>query len=462
MSASDSVIAELSRWGAAVRFADIPSKVRAVARRCVIDTLAVVLAGSGTEVASRARAIARLCGAKGDARLFGQSECLSAPGAAFVNATAGHALDFDDNCYAGFVHGSVVILPAALAVAQMEDLNGERLLTAFVVGAECEYALAKALTREIYDRGWWTSGVLGSVGACAAACHALGLDADRTAAALGIALAGTGGMKAAFGSDAKTLMAGRTSEAGVIAALLAREGCSGPLAAVEDVKGLAALFNGGVLNRHAMPVLGEQWSLLSPGVDFKRIPVCLSSHAAVDALRELLAGGSVKPDEIAEIVCDVPPIVLHNLIYDLPESRQQAQFSMPFALACVWRLGDVTLDMLCDEVIQRADLRACMQCVRQHSSARWDIALQDSAPEGAWLEVRCHDGRRLERFCGMPLGSAVRPMSQAQLREKFIQCSDGLMTSAETQRALDELEQLEQVPQIRALLHHATREQSDL
>jgi 2-methylcitrate dehydratase PrpD len=450
MGALSPTLVELARWSAAVRLADIPLSVQHAAKRCLIDTLGVALAGSHSEVASQARAVCQLTAAAGHSTVLGDAQLLSAPAAAFVNATAGHALDFDDNAYPGFVHGSVVILPAALAVTQMRDLSGAALLTAFVVGAECEYALAKALNRQIYDRGWWTTGVLGVVGSCAAACHALGLNAAQTASALGLALTGTGGMKAGFGTDAKMLMAGRTSEAGVIAALLASHGSQGPLDIVEHSRGLSVMFNGGVLS--PLPALGHEWSLLAPGVDIKRIPICLSSHAAVDALREILRLASISADDIVEIICDVPPIVLANLIHDAPTQRQQAQFSMPFAMAATCLLEEITLDSLNDATINRADLQQLMRRVRMISSERWQPDLLVSAPEGAWVNVISSDGASTERFCAMPLGSAFNPLSQAQLRSKFMHCVRLVMGATDAQALLERLEHLEHLPRIRELL----------
>ncbi len=87
--------------------------------------------------------------------------------------------------------------------------------------------------------------------------------------------------------------------------------------ALEGDNGLAALFNEGILDDDRIGVLGRQWYLEQPGVDVKRIPVCLSAHAAAaDAVAELAAEHGVAAQDIAEIVCDVPSIVLANLKYD--------------------------------------------------------------------------------------------------------------------------------------------------
>ena len=87
-------------------------------------------------------------------------------GSAFVNGASGHALDFDDNCYAGIVHGSAVVFPAVLAYSQHKKLAGKDLLKGFIIGLEIQFALAKAFTNKIYDKAWTTS-VFGSIGSTA-------------------------------------------------------------------------------------------------------------------------------------------------------------------------------------------------------------------------------------------------------------------------------------------------------
>jgi 2-methylcitrate dehydratase PrpD len=162
-------VRRLAGWACALELADIPETVRHAAGNALVDTVAVAIAGSRTAVATRARRIAHAAYGGGQASLLGAEETLNAPGAALANGAAAHALDFDDNCYAGFVHGSAVIMPAVLATAEAEGASGADLLTAFVAGCEAEFAAGAAATATLYEKGWWTTGVLGPVGASIAA-----------------------------------------------------------------------------------------------------------------------------------------------------------------------------------------------------------------------------------------------------------------------------------------------------
>lgn len=452
MSHFTPILSRLSNWSAELRFEGIPEPVLSVARRSLIDTLGVALAGTRSAVAQRVRSVALAGAAHGDATVLGAPRPLAAPAAAFLNTVAGHALDFDDNCYAGFVHGSVVIVPAALAAVQAGGGDGRALLVALVAGAECEYVLAKALGRSLYDVGWWTTSVLGVVGACAATCRALRLDAEITSQALGLALSGTGGMKVGFGNDAKPLLAGRAAEGGVLAALFAHAGCRGPVDAVENSKGLATLMNGGALDTVPLSRLGCDWSLATPGLDIKRIPVCLSSHAAVDALRELRAEHRFEAADVEQVVCDVPTIVVANLVHDRPTDKQQAQFSMPFAIAATLLRGDLTLADLSDSFVLDSVTVAMMTRVRMHTGQRWDDPLlRDLAPEGACVTVQLRDGRRFESFRAKAVGSASEPLSEATLTKKFLACAVPVLGAQRSESLLERLSSVDACASVREL-----------
>ncbi|HEY0211853.1 MmgE/PrpD family protein [Acerihabitans sp.] len=439
----------LADWLVALAPGDIPAAVNHVALRCLVDTLGVMLAGAATPVAGIARRVTALTAADGGAAVAGVAGRYAAPSAAFANGVAAHALDFDDNCYAGFVHGSAVIVPAALAVAQARHAGGEALLTALVAGAECQYRIGMALGRTLYDRGWWTTGVLGAIGACAATAKLLALDVDATVHALGLAISGTGGMKCAFGSDAKPLLAGRAAESGVMAALLAEQGARGPANALEHDYGLAALTNDGVLDAGWLTPAQGNWCLLAPGVDVKRIPVCLSSHAAVDGVLDLMARHGLPADQIAGIACDVPPVVVANLIYPHPRTAQEGQFSLPFAIAASLMFGELALDHLDDRLMTDKTLVALMAKVTMDSGPRWaDPGLATVAPEGAGVTIILRDGTRFTTFVAKAAGSAARPLDDRALGDKFMRCAVRVLAPEQAGQLLATLWRLWTLPDV--------------
>ncbi|MBV7485376.1 MmgE/PrpD family protein [Bordetella sp. BOR01] len=442
----------LARWVSGLSDIDVPPGIRRKAVACVQDTLGVAMAGS---LSGPARAARALCCEhdRGPATVLGSAHGHSPRAAALANATAAHALDFDDNCYAGFVHGSAVIVPALLACAQAVRAPGSRTITALVAGAECEYAVGAATLGHLYDQGWWTTGVLGPIGAAMATAHIVGLDLPRTHHALAFAVAMASGTKSCFGSDAKPLMAGRAAETGVLCTLLAAAGASGPGRPFEDPHGFVARFNGGVFDHDALASLGTEWYLSNPGVDVKRIPVCLSSHAAVDAVRELAERHRLSAGDVARVICDVPPIVASNLRYADPRSPAEARFSMQFAVAMTLCDPDWGLSALDPQRLADPALRDLMHRVSMVTGPSWQAPERSTnAPEGASVRLDLHDGRVLRGYRAKAVGNAGEPLSDAQMDRKFLECTGPVIGAERAHAAMTAIHAMDSARPVQALL----------
>lgn len=437
----------LASQATAMTLSSVPGEVLQIACRALIDTLGVALAGSNMPVVQHLKQTVM---SEGKASTLGCMQRVNALDAARINGCAAHALDFDDNCYAGFVHGSAVIIPAALAVAQQYDCDGASLLTAIVSGSECQYRLGEALGQPLYQRGWWTTGVLGVVGATVAAAHLLRLDTTQLAHAIALALAATGGSKSAFGSDAKAVMAGLAAERGIQAALMAQAGISGPLNTLEHHYGLPVLMNDAQWQPKQLTAPG--WRLLQPGLDVKRIPVCLSAHAAVDAVATLMQQHAISLDEIEQIHCDVPQIVIANLIYTVPVTPQQAQFSLPYAIAATLFYGELTLNQLTPESLAPAALHALMAKVSMTTSTQWQNPQRlQTAPEGACVTLYLQSGRQLTCCVDRALGNATNPLSDEVLDDKFLSCAQRVLPATKSHRLLAQLHQVTTLPSVARL-----------
>ena len=432
---------------------NVPADVRAIASRCLIDISGVTIAGSKTNSADRVRSFCRVTYATGDCRVIGSSTLLSAPGAALANGVAAHALDFDDNSYAGVVHGSAVVLPAVLSIAQQYGMSGKDLLDAFIVGLETEFALARALTNSIYDKGWWTTSVLGGFGAVAGAARLMHLNPEVIARALSFVAVGVGAIRALRGADTKHYYCGRAAETGVIAAMMADRGGSAPVDVFEDRNGVLRIINDSLFESKYIEKLGREFSLRAPGVDIKRYPVCYASHAAIDAMLEILESNNLKPEDIDRVTCLVPPIVASNLSYTAPVTGVQAQFSMQFSIAAVILYRGVGLEHLRKDTLERADLRNLMKRVTMHvGDLPSGVECRNViSPEWANVSVTTRDGISQEVFCGSARGSAAHPLSDSEIDKKFLACAGQVMNSEDTPRCLGLLKNIDQVRDVRSL-----------
>src|SRR5262249_45670902 len=211
-----------------LRYDVLPEEAREAGRQCLLDFLGCALAGAAEpSVEILVATVVRSEGSR-EAALIGRRERASRLTAALVNGTAGHALDFDDTHTAMNGHPSVPVLPALLALADTEDADGRRFLTALVAGIELECRLGALLGGRHYEIGFHSTGTVGTFGAAAACAHLLGLDEAGWLRAIGIAGSEAAGLKAAFGTMAKPLHAGRAASAGGPAPVLPPGGVPPP------------------------------------------------------------------------------------------------------------------------------------------------------------------------------------------------------------------------------------------
>src|SRR6185295_6504467 len=140
---------------------------------------------------------------------------------------------------------------------------GENLLLAFVLGAEAEVRIGNAVSPGHYRRGWHITSTCGVFGAAIAIGKALALDAQRLVWAIGNASVQAGGLVETLGTMAKSISVGNAAKNGLLAALLARDGFSGPEHPLEGERGFLRVVTDAPKFDAICHRLGEQWELLS-------------------------------------------------------------------------------------------------------------------------------------------------------------------------------------------------------
>jgi 2-methylcitrate dehydratase PrpD len=437
----------LASFAACLSLAAVPEAARLAAMRCVVDVAGVACAGSRTEFAARVRTHVLETHSAGECQLIGTPLSSSALGAALANGAAAHVLDFDDTCYAGIVHGSAVVLPAVLAAGQSEGIAGADLLAAFIAGCEVEYALGRHVGDGAYR--WWTTAVLGAIGAAAGAARALGLAAPIAAEAIRIAACAGFGLRAVFGSSAKPYLCGRAAQAGLDAALAARAGIAGPRDAFEGRHGFFALFGAGEIAVDAFDRLGKRFALVDPGVAFKLFPVCTAAHAAVEATASLLAENGVSGQAVERVRCVTTPFVASCLAYREPRTVAEAQFSLNFAIGCILASGRLDLDCLAADNLVEPALGAAMAKIEMVVDDR--LARSSDEIEAAEVTLFLRDGRTLQRHLPMATGMPAKAAPDDLLRAKFRNCALRALPSDRVEMLLGQLQSLGSLSSIRML-----------
>lgn len=260
--------------------------------------------------------------------LLGRSERLPAVWAALAHGIAAHVEDFDDTHPPTVVHPGAPVVPAALSAAVLADATGAELLAAVTAGVEVTLRVGMALMPEALGRGWHMTGIAGPVGAAIASGRLLGLDHEQLVSAVGLAATQSAGTIEALGSMAKALHPGKAAANGVEAALLARQGLTGPAAPVEGRRGLLALHAGHTDGAATLDGLGTFWEIEHN--EIKPYACGVVSHSIID-VAVALAGETTAPPDAVRL--EVNPFVLTAMGRTAPRDGLEAKFSASHCFA---------------------------------------------------------------------------------------------------------------------------------
>lgn len=444
-------LARLAEFTVKTSLGDCPPAALALTRRAALDTVGCMLAGAAEPCARIVRQVARAEGGIALCTVLGSALRTSPTWAALANGVAGHAHDFDDTNFALLGHPSVPLLAALLAGAEAEMKNGADVALGYVIGFEVSVALGAAINPDHYTRGWHATASIGTVGCAAAAARVLGLDAEQTRHALGVAVSLASGLKENFGSMTKPYHAGHAARNGVFAAMMAREGFTASATALEGKQGYLAAFGGGSAGalEAVLDGLGRRWQILESGIAVKPYPSCALTHSAIDALLDLRAKHQLTPAQIAEVEVGVNAVVPDVLAHAKPATALERKFSMQFCAAAALVDGGVSIASFEDGPVRDPALRELMGRVNMVV----DPTLPHELTQHAWTRVRLRlaDGRAIEEKPRGAQGHPDQPLSMDSLRAKFLGCAERAIPRGEAEAVAEQIEHLEDIPDIRAL-----------
>lgn len=409
---------DLARFAVGLRFADIPADALAFIRVAFTDVFATLVAGRD---GGEARVLQEAMQAgPGVSRLLVDRGTASPADAACINATAAHALDFDDAAQRG--HISVVVVPALLAEAEAIGASGEQMVTAYAAGYEVWADLMRREADHYHNHSWHPTGVFGPLAAAAACASLRGLTPEQAGHALGIAASQSAGLIANFGSMTKPYHAGRASQAGVMAARLAQMGFTASPDVLEHAKGLmCGLSPRGRVDLVSPVLAGLDWKLAVAGVNIKKYPICFAAHRALDGALGILNDNPMAPHELERVEVLISRRNRSTLRFASPQTALEAKFSMPFAMASAAIAGRCGLPELTDAFVQRNDVQQFMRRVEVLPIDVEDATRPGEAPEDV-VRIFTRNGRTLERSVDYVRGGPERALAPGELFSKFESC----------------------------------------
>jgi 2-methylcitrate dehydratase PrpD len=392
-------------------------------KRDILDTLGAMLGGSVAPGIRELAGLVKRWGGREEGSLLLIGGRVPAPQAALVNATMGHALDFDDTFdRAGNIHPGTSTLAASLATAEMRGgISGREFVLAVTLGLDVACRLALAAT---VDRGWHRTAAFGIFGATAAAGKLLGLDVKQMVDAFGIAYSQAAGNRQCIvdGALTKRFQAGQAAGSGVLSAVLAHEGFTG---AREVFAGRYGFFPMYQPDGYELDAITDGLGTIFRGVElsFKPYPCGRPNHAILDAALELYQRLSLASAgagaAIAEVVIATNPRTYKDQLGPEAGKRRpsqvvEAQFSIPFLVAAALVRGKVGIG----EVARVDDPQVLALSERIQGAIR-----EDAPASWAQITVRRADGREAALETTGPSGSPEKPLTDAQLQAKFRDCA---------------------------------------
>ena len=412
----------LASWATNLTYANLTTSVVDAAVKSVYNWAGCAIGGYGQDAPQIAlNTTSIFFGGPATSSILGSNGSISegyvdAQVAALVNGIASHVDDYDDTHLETIIHPAGVVASALLAVAEWQgSTSGEDFLTAFVAGVEAECKLGLSVSPEHYDVGWHITSTTGSIGAAVAVGKLLRLDTAAMQHAIGVASTQVVGMQEFFGSMTKSFHVGRASQSGMLAALLARNGYTSSLEALEAKYGWTHVVSTRENTTAYFEQLGRVWEVEKN--TFKPFPCGIVMHPTIDGCIQLrdqaLEQGRDVAGAVKSVELRVNPHVLVLTGKTSPRTGLEGKFSIYHAAAVGLLYGQATPSEFTDSVV----LNETVVAMREKVNVTTDEGVTD---DQAYISITFDDGSTLEKHVEHAIGSLENPLTEAALKTKFM------------------------------------------
>lgn len=410
----------LAGFISSLRAEALPDATRQVLAKAVVDAVGCGLYGLTTPWGRTMSAFAGEQGGSAEAGLWGAGRRVSVGHSVLASGTAIHSFDFDDHSRAK-IHPGAIVVPVALALGERENASGSVVLAAIAAGYETMNRVSLAANPgRARMRGWHLTGTCGTFAAAATACVILGLDAETTASALGLAGTQSAGLWAftADGSMSKRMHPGRAAQDGVTAALLAARGFEGPRYILEaEDGGFLFAMSDAPRPRRIAEGLGSTWH--SDATCFKPHACCGSNHACVDAAIDIMREHRLGIDDVDRVIAGIASVVQTQTGFDYQaDSVLNAQMSLRYNVAVAMCDGQALLEQFTPERIVEPRTVA----LAQRMEIEIDPEIDRAYPEiyGGRVTVVTRGGQTISRRVDYSRGMPENPMAHEEIERKFM------------------------------------------
>jgi len=424
------VTEKIARIVAATRYEDLPGDAIDLAKPLVLDSLAVSIAGAASSLGQITLKVGSDTMRGNDATVIGGDYQSSVSSAAYINGTLAHALDVDDTAAGTVAHPSSSIVPALFAIAEKYQLSGKAFLNAYILGLEVFYRIS--LASEGQMRGWHRTSLFGALATAAACAKLLNLSSQQIQTAIGIAMSFTGGVQVNFGTMTKAVQVGHASQNGVVAALMAMEGCTAHQNVLGDSLGFGHTFYADEYAADKISAdFANPYSIIYPGMAIKIYPCCGLTHCPLDIALDLVVAHDIRPDQIEDIVVYTEELVPSVLIHHEPKTGYQGKYSLEYAVTAAIFDRKINFDTFTDDEVNRPQLQAFLGKIRckVRPDSDWEPTRIHPWNHCAEITIRLNDGTEITGSEPCARGYPDRPLSTEEIVNKYRQFASTVLTA---------------------------------
>ena len=441
----------LANFSANLRFEDLDSKLLLKFKKYLLDGIGCGLYGSCLPWCQIVNRFIKEQRGKKESTLWLQKFRGPSTNVSLGLGVMIHSFDFDDYHNAK-VHPGAVVIPAVMAIGEPLGVSGKLVLIAMVAGYEAMIRVSLATgPASSRSKGWHLTGTTGTFGAAAAAGSLLGLNQDEMASALGMAGTQSAGLWAftADGAMSKRFHAGRSSQSGVMAALLAKDGFKGPTQILEAEDGGFCKATSDEMDLTKITEgLGKQF--VSAEMNIKPYACCASAHSAIDAVRQLIEKHKIIPSEVEKVFVKTASGVKLQCGFEYkPMSVLQAQMSLQYCMAVVLLEGQALLDQFNEGKI--SDPKILELAKRVEIVLDPEIEKIYPATFANKVEILLNNGKEFEARIDFPSGSPENPMSFDQVVGKFESLANKVVAKDRIDAIIESVGRIDELDDIRKL-----------
>jgi len=402
------------------RYDQLKPEVILQSKKLILDLVGVSLAGYKLmEFPRLVVSYMESLGGSPEASILQTKKKFPAVNAAFANAACAHALDMDDGHRFAALHPGTVIIPAALAAAELSGATTKELIAGVVSGYEVMIRIGMAINPSSLNRGFHATGITGPFGAVAAASNIMKLGREETIGALGLAgLQGSGVLQVNHdveGAKVKPINPARAAMSGLLSCIFAQKGAKGPLKIFEGEDGFFKAVTDEVKTDLLTRNLGKEFEICNTYIKF--YSACRHAHACIDAATEAFHQSQIDITEISKISIETYPAAIRLAGITDVTTPSAARFSIPFSVALALIKKDAGADKYSEENIRDESIQRLSKKVELSVGNKWERVYPNK--RGATVRILDNKKRIWSSEVELAKGEPENPASWDEIYNKF-------------------------------------------